>query len=172
MAKQTVGIPALVNVVTGGTSSDDAYVTLNPHLFMIYEPNEWLVDNGANVHLCADRSNFVSYQVIHDCSVTMENGSTARVMEIGLVNLKFASGRVLSLHRVHHVPSVRRNILSGSCLVREGYELNFKCNKVVILHLKSFIGKGYLSYGLFKLYVNHVWNKNLDVDTPNFPNVM
>ena len=58
MAKKTAGIPALINVVTRETSSDGAYVTLNPRLFMIYEPNEWLVDTRANIHLCADRSKF------------------------------------------------------------------------------------------------------------------
>ncbi|KAL0411504.1 UNVERIFIED_CONTAM: hypothetical protein Slati_3740100 [Sesamum latifolium] len=47
-------------------------------------------------------------------TVSMGNSSTAEVLGIGSVDLKFPSGRVLSLQRVHHVPTVRRNIISGS----------------------------------------------------------
>ena len=82
LTHKTAENPAQVNVVTGGDSSGDTYVSLNPQLFTIYEPNEWLVDIGANVHLCADMANFVSYQATSDCSVTMGNGSTATVMGI------------------------------------------------------------------------------------------
>ncbi|KAL0373536.1 UNVERIFIED_CONTAM: Retrovirus-related Pol polyprotein from transposon TNT 1-94 [Sesamum radiatum] len=65
-------------------------------------------------------------------TVSMGNSSTAEVHGIGSVDLKFPSGRVLSLKRVHHISTVRRNIISGSVIVREGYELAFKFNKVVI----------------------------------------
>ncbi|KAL0290122.1 UNVERIFIED_CONTAM: hypothetical protein Sangu_2586800 [Sesamum angustifolium] len=74
--------------------------------------------------------------------VSMGNSSTAEVLGIGSVDLKFPSGRILSLKRVHHVPIVRRNIIGGSVIVREGYELAFKFNKVVIQQFGIFVGKG------------------------------
>ncbi|KAL0396251.1 UNVERIFIED_CONTAM: Retrovirus-related Pol polyprotein from transposon TNT 1-94 [Sesamum calycinum] len=45
--------------------------------------------------------------------VSMGNSSTAEVLGTGSVDLKFPSRRVLSLKRVHHVPTIRRNIISG-----------------------------------------------------------
>ena len=51
--------------------------------------------------------------------------------------------------------------MSGSVLVEQGYEITFKCNKVVLLYLGTFIGKGYLSDGLFKLHVDNVLNKDV-----------
>ena len=60
---------------------------------------------------------------------------------------------LLSLAIVHHVPDIRRNIISGSCLVKYGFELSLKCNKVVITHTGVFFGKGYLSDGLFLINV-------------------
>ncbi|KAL0426995.1 UNVERIFIED_CONTAM: hypothetical protein Slati_2874300 [Sesamum latifolium] len=39
-------------------------------------------------------------------TVNMGNSSTAEVYGIGSVDLKFPSGRVLLLKRVHHVPTV------------------------------------------------------------------
>ncbi|KAL0324098.1 UNVERIFIED_CONTAM: hypothetical protein Scaly_2376900 [Sesamum calycinum] len=50
-------------------------------------------------------------------TVSMENSSITVVLGIGSVDLKFPSGRILSLKRVHHVPTVRRNIISGSKLL-------------------------------------------------------
>ncbi|KAL0360460.1 UNVERIFIED_CONTAM: Retrovirus-related Pol polyprotein from transposon TNT 1-94 [Sesamum radiatum] len=44
------------------------------------------------------------------------------------------------------------------CIVREGYELAFKFNKVVIQQFGIFVGKGYLDDGLFKVRVEN--NKN------------
>ncbi|KAL0367555.1 UNVERIFIED_CONTAM: Retrovirus-related Pol polyprotein from transposon TNT 1-94 [Sesamum radiatum] len=79
-------------------------------------------------------------------TVSMGNSSTAEVHGIGSVDLKFPSRRVLSLKRVHHVPTVRRNIISGSVIVREGYELAFKFNKVVIQQFGIFIDKETPSY--------------------------
>ncbi|KAL2250125.1 UNVERIFIED_CONTAM: Retrovirus-related Pol polyprotein from transposon TNT 1-94 [Sesamum indicum] len=69
--------------------------------------------SSANVHICADKSLFVSYQAISRRTVSMGNSSTAEVLGIGSVDLKFPSRRILSLKRVHYVPTVRRNIISG-----------------------------------------------------------
>ncbi|CAA0841985.1 Uncharacterized mitochondrial protein AtMg00820, partial [Striga hermonthica] len=113
-----------------------------------------------NVHICADKLFFVSYQPIDGKSVAMGNSSAAKVFGVGCVDLKFPSGHILSLQRVHHVPTIRRNIISGSMLVQEGYELSFKLNKVVIQHYNLFIGKGYLSDGLFKIRVDHAGSGN------------
>ncbi|KAK4384379.1 Retrovirus-related Pol polyprotein from transposon TNT 1-94 [Sesamum angolense] len=129
---------AVVNMVVGGSSgastsgATEGYVSIQPELLTIYDPCDWLIDTGANVHVCADKSLFMSYQAITGKTVSMGNSSTAEVLGIGSVDLKFPSGRILSLKRVHHVPTVRRNIISGSVIVREGYELAFKFNKVVI----------------------------------------
>ncbi|KAL0423271.1 UNVERIFIED_CONTAM: Retrovirus-related Pol polyprotein from transposon TNT 1-94 [Sesamum radiatum] len=59
-------------------------------------------------------------------TVKMGNSSTAEVLGIGSVDLKFPSGRILSLKRVHHVPTVRRNIISGSSPSETQYEYSFR----------------------------------------------
>ncbi|KAK4405931.1 Retrovirus-related Pol polyprotein from transposon TNT 1-94 [Sesamum angolense] len=134
---------AVVNMVVGGSSSastsgaTEGYVSVQPELLTIYEPCDWLIDTGANVHVCADKSLFVSYQAIIGKTVSMGNSSTAEVLGIGSVDLKFPLGRILSLKRVHHVPTVTRNIISGSVIVREGYELAFKFSKVVIQQFET-----------------------------------
>ncbi|KAK4391365.1 Retrovirus-related Pol polyprotein from transposon TNT 1-94 [Sesamum angolense] len=130
-------------MVVGGSSgastsgATEGYVSVQPELLTIYKPCDWLIDTGVNVHVCADKSLFVSYQAITRKTVSMGNSSAAEVLGIESVDLKFPSGRILSLKRFHHVPIVRRNIISGSVIVREGYELAFKFNKVVIQQFET-----------------------------------
>ncbi|KAL0303160.1 UNVERIFIED_CONTAM: hypothetical protein Sradi_6184100 [Sesamum radiatum] len=96
-----------VSMVVGGASTSGAtegYVSVQPELLTIYGPCDWLIDTGANVHVCADKSLFVPYQAITGITLSMGNSSTAEVLGIGSVDLKFPSGRVLSLKRVHHIP--------------------------------------------------------------------
>ncbi|KAL0352309.1 UNVERIFIED_CONTAM: hypothetical protein Scaly_1619600 [Sesamum calycinum] len=119
-------------MVVGGSSGAstsgaiEGYASIQPKLLTIYEPCDWLIDTGANVHVGDDKFLFVSYQAISGRKVSMGNSSTVEVLGIGSVDLKFPSWRIQSLKRVHHVPTVRRNIISGSVIVREVYVTTFK----------------------------------------------
>ncbi|KAK4382656.1 Retrovirus-related Pol polyprotein from transposon RE1 [Sesamum angolense] len=103
-------------MVVGGasTGATKGYVYVQPQVLTIYGPCDWLIDTGANVYVCADKSLFMSYQaIISGRTISMENSSTTEVLGMGSVDLKFPSGLILSLKRVHHVSTVRRNIISG-----------------------------------------------------------
>ena len=91
--------------------------------------------------------------------MTLGDLTAAKLVGRGRVELKFPAIRVLTLHRVRYVSSIRRNILSDPVLMIEGFQLDCKCNKVATSHLSSdcFYGKGYF-YGienLFKLRMEH-----------------
>ncbi|KAK4383311.1 hypothetical protein Sango_2789800 [Sesamum angolense] len=108
-----------VNMVVGGSSgastsgATDGYVSVQLELLTVYEPCDWLIDTEANVRVCADKSLFMSYQAINSMIVSMGNSSTAEVLGMENVDSKFPSERILSLKKTHHVPTVRRNIISG-----------------------------------------------------------
>ncbi|KAL0406296.1 UNVERIFIED_CONTAM: hypothetical protein Slati_3943500 [Sesamum latifolium] len=86
------------SVATGG------YVSIQPELVTVSQLFDWLINTGANVHICADKSLFMSYQGVNGRTVTMGYSITVEVVRIGSVNLKILSGRILSLKRVHHAP--------------------------------------------------------------------
>jgi hypothetical protein len=46
----------------------------------------------------------------------MGNGAHASVRGVGTVDLKLTSGKTVQLKNVHHVPSIRKNLISGSLL--------------------------------------------------------
>ena len=82
------------NIVSeaGGTTW---YSNLLPIVLLIFCSPEWWVDTRANIHVCADASLFSSYQVGGTSSLLMGNGSHARVLGVGTLNLKFTSGKTM-----------------------------------------------------------------------------
>src|SRR3954463_13096519 len=135
---------------------DSGYV---PTILSLCQSPDWLIDTGANVHVCADASMFSSYKVTGTSPVLMGNGSYATVRGVGTVDLKFTSGKIVRLKNVHHVPSINKNLVSGSRLCRDGFKLVFESNKVVISKYGQFIGKGYECGGLFRLFLSDFCNK-------------
>lgn len=71
----------------------------------------------------------------------MGNSATSEVVGTGKVVLKMTSGLKVTLVDVLHVPDIRKNLVSGSLLVKHGFRLVFECNKVVLTKNGHFIGK-------------------------------
>ena len=130
------------NVVIGDAEMKDVAYGISPTVLSVCNSPEWWIDTGANTHVCSDVSMFSSYQVTRTQSVLMGNGSRASVRGVGTVDLKFTSGKTIQLKNVQHVPSINKNLVSGSLLCRDGFKLVFESNKVVISKCGQFVGKG------------------------------
>jgi hypothetical protein len=98
----------------------------------------------------------------------MGNGSHARVLGVGTVVLKFTSEKTVLLKNVQHMPSIKRNLVSGSMMCRNGYKIVLESNKCVVSRHGTFIGKCYDCGGLFRLSLLDVCNKVVNtVDVSN-----
>ena len=62
----------------------------------------------------------------------------------------------MRLTNVHHVPSINKNLVSGSRLCQDDFKLVFEYNTVVISKYGQFVGKGYESGGLFRLSLSDI----------------
>ena len=60
-----------------------------------------------------------------------------------------------------HVPDICKNLVSGSLLSKNGFELVFVSDKFVLFKNDMYIRKGYLSDDLFKLNVLTVVPKSI-----------
>ena len=149
-----------VNMVTIGNTVD-GYGN-SPTVLSVFLSTSWWLDTGANVHVCADSSMFSSYQVARDSSVLMGNGSHAAVHGIGTVDLKFTSGKIVQLRNVHHVPTINKNLVSGSVLVKDGFKVVLESNKFVVSKHGQFVGKGYDCGGLFRFSLADFCNKSVN----------
>lgn len=83
----------------------------------------------------------------------MANSATAKIEGTCKIGLKMTSGKIMTLNNVLHVPEMRRNLVSTSLLVKNGFKCVFVSNKIVISKNDMYIGKRYLTEGLFKLNV-------------------
>jgi hypothetical protein len=82
--------------------------------------------------VCSDASLFSSYPVAQDSSVMMENGSHASVCGVVTIDLKLTSGKIVQLKNVHHVPTISKNLVSGSFLYMDGFTVVLESNKFVV----------------------------------------
>ena len=108
----------------------------------VFSP-EWWMDSGANIHVCADVSLFTFYQTGRIGALLMGNCSYARVLGAGTVILKFTSGKTVLLKNVQHVLSIKKNLVSGSQMCRDGFKIVLESNKCVVSRHRTFIEKGY-----------------------------
>ena len=121
---------------------------------LVGNTKEWWVDTGATRHICSNKTMFTTYHVVTNGEqLYMGNSSTSKVEGQGKVVLKMTSGKELTLNNVLHVPDIRKNLVSGSLLNKNGFRLVFESDKFVLTKSGVYVGKGYLSEGLFKLNV-------------------
>ncbi|TYK03675.1 pol polyprotein [Cucumis melo var. makuwa] len=107
---------------------------------------EWWVDTGVTHHICTNKNMFTSYvSVSNGEQLFMGNFSMSKVEGQGKVILKMTSGKELTLNNVLHVPDIRKNLVSGSLLSKNGFKLVFLSDKFVLSKNEMYIGKGYLS---------------------------
>ena len=115
---------------------------------------EWWVDTGATRHVCSNKKMFSSYQTIDNGEqIFMGNSSSSKVEGQGKVVLKMTSGKELTLNDVLHVPEIRKNLVSGSLLSKKGFKLVFVSDNFILSKNGMYVGKGYMSNGLFKMNV-------------------
>jgi hypothetical protein len=141
--------PKTANMVVREAGGTAGYGNFLPTVLSVCSSPEWWIDTGANIHVCADISMFSSYQVGGTTSLLMGNGAHACVLGVGTVTLKFSSGKTIQLKNVQHVPTIKKNLVSGSLQCRDGFKLVFELNKCIISKFGTFVGKGYDRGSLF-----------------------
>ena len=68
--------------------------------------------------------------------------SKTEVLGSGVVELKFTSGRVLTLKDVLYNPSMRKNLMSSFLLNKVGFKQTMESDNYVITKKELFMGKG------------------------------
>ncbi|KAL6583726.1 hypothetical protein OROMI_003015 [Orobanche minor] len=135
----------------GGWKEDDLAAVVTEEVNHVENQGVWYVDTAATAHVCGNKSQFKTYQVVEGRKLSMGNPASSDIIGVGEVALKLTSGHTLTLKNVLHVPDIRKNLISGSILVRKGFKLVFESDRVIIKKFDRFLGKGYLTEGLFKL---------------------
>ena len=77
-----------------------------------------------------------------DEKLYMGNSSTSKVEGVRKIALKMTSGKIVTLINVLHVSDVRKNLVSGSLLSKNGFKLVFVSDKFVLSKNEMYVGKG------------------------------
>ena len=96
---------------------------------------------------------FTTYDKVNGENVFMGNSASASIQDKGKIILTLTSGKLLTLTNVLHVPEMRRNLISGSLLMKAGLKLSFDSDRLVLTRNGEFVGKGFCNGGLFILDV-------------------
>ena len=110
----------------------------------------WCVDTEATNHVCNSLQRFQETRQLSDGEIYLLMGDATRVaaVAIGDVSLSFSRDRTLILRDCLYVPSIRRNLIYVSKLVKDSYSVYF--NKfVVIKYNKRFNCSGSLVDDLY-----------------------
>jgi hypothetical protein len=62
----------------------------------------------------------------------MRNGSHTSVHGVGTVDLKLTLEKIVQLKNMQHVPSINKNLVTGSLLCRDGFKVVLESNKFVM----------------------------------------
>ena len=133
---------------------DDNLVAVVTETNMVSNVKGWWIDTGVTRHICGDKNLFSEYKHMDDVEkLYMGNSSASNVEGKGNVVLKFTSGKIVTLTDVLHVPEIRKNLVSGPILSKKGFKLVFESDRFILTKAGMYVGKGYLTEGLFKLNV-------------------
>ncbi|KAH7844842.1 hypothetical protein Vadar_032277 [Vaccinium darrowii] len=137
-----------------GGSSDMNFSAMVSEVNMVgSNPREWWIDTGATRHICCDKKMFTSLEPVNGEKLFMGNSATSDIAGEGTVVLKMTSRKTLTLNKVLFVPDIRKNLISGSLLSKHGFRMVFESDRVILTKAGSYVGKGYMADGLFKMNV-------------------
>ena len=102
------------------------------HVIYVYLTNArssaWVFDTGSVAHICNSKQGLrkqglrIKRRLAKDeVMMRVGNGSKVDVIAVGTLPLHLPSGLVLDLNNCYLVPALSMNIISGSCLMRDGY---------------------------------------------------
>lgn len=83
----------------------------------------------------------------------MGNSAAAGMSGKWKILLQLTSGKTLALNNVLYVPELCRNLVFGALLDKVVLKIVLESDKLVITRNKYFLGKEYLSAGLFVLNI-------------------
>ena len=124
---------------------------------------EWWIDTGVTRHECSNKKMFSTFKPTETREkVFMGNSTVSGIKGQGKVVLKKTARKELTLTNILYVPEIQKNLVFGLLLNNHGFRLVFESNKFVRSKSGMYVGKGYVSDGMWKLNVMNIIKSNMN----------
>ena len=130
--------------------------------------NSWVFDTGSVAHICNTMQGMIRSRSVGKGEVDFSVGNNARVaaLNVGTIQLHLSSGFIMELNNCYFVPSLSRNIVSPSCLMKDGYSFASKDNGCVIFKNDMFVAFASIVNGIFILNLDDAPVCNISAKRP------
>ena len=143
----------MVDDITKDVFDIDLTIVIYEVNLVVYNPKEWWINTGTIRHVCYDKKMFSTFEPIDTGEkVFMRNFTTSVINGQGKMVLKMTSRKELTLSNVLYVLEIYKNLMS-LLLNSHGFRLVFESDKFVLSNSRMYVGKWYMSDGLWKLNV-------------------
>ena len=88
--------------------------------------------------------------------------ATSKIKGHGKVVLNMTSRKELTMTDVLYIPKIHKNFVFGSLLNGHGFRLVFESDKFFLSKSEMYVGKGYMSDGIWKLNVMTIIKSNMN----------
>jgi hypothetical protein len=101
--------------------------SIDESLYLDYSSCTWWIDSGATIHVINSLQGLSMRrtQPRGERIIRVANGEEAKVEAIGELPLEISGDFTVYLHDVLYVPSMRKNLISVSCLDHDGFDCLF-----------------------------------------------
>ena len=101
----------------------------------------WLFDTGSVAHICNTRHGLRRVRKLNrKVMMRVGNGDGITAQAVSVMSLKLPSGFILELNNCYYVPKLFKDIISGSCLISDGYSYSQKTMVVRYIIRICFMG--------------------------------
>jgi len=149
----------------GGGKGTSAAHTLVVYVIDIFLANSyinsWVFDTGSVAYICNTMLGMIRCRSIEKGEVDFRVGNNARVaaLNIRTMQLHLPLGFIFELNNCYFVPNLSRNIVSPSCLMKDGYSFTSKDNGCVISKNDIFVAYASIVNELFILNLDDARNE-------------
>ena len=155
----------LAKLKSGKSSTSGISVIHVIDVFLADSPsNSWVLDTGSVAHICNSMQGLQRSRTLARGEVEMRVGNKASVavMAVGTLPLHLPSGFILELNNCYFVPALSKNIISGSCLLKDGYSFISENNGCSIYMNDMFYGHAPIVNGLFMMNLKETHIHNIE----------
>ena len=123
-----------------------------------FSNNSWVFDTGSVAHISNSMQGMTRSRSVARGEVDFRVGNNARVaaLSVETMQLHLPSGFILELNNCYFIASLSRNIISPSCLMRNGYSFASENNGCSISKNGMFVASAPIKNGLFILNLDEL----------------